>query len=53
MDSNEDVIRIGAFDVQIFGVSKADNPEVMDILADTVRTYDIVAIQEMRDKHKK
>ncbi len=45
-----DVIRVGAFNVQVFGVSKADNSEVMDILADIVRTYDIVAIQEIRDK---
>ncbi|AKB84512.1 endonuclease/exonuclease/phosphatase family protein [Methanococcoides methylutens] len=40
---------IGAFNVQIFGVSKADKPEVMKVLADIVRTYDVVAIQEIRD----
>lgn len=45
-----DVIRVGAFNVQVFGVSKANKPEVMGVLADIVRTYDIVAIQEIRDK---
>lgn len=44
-----DTIRVGAFNVQVFGVSKADKPEVMNILADIIRTYDVVAIQEIRD----
>ncbi|SFM49703.1 endonuclease/exonuclease/phosphatase family protein [Methanolobus profundi] len=48
--SPDDTLRIGAFNVQVFGVTKADKPEVMDVLADIVRTYDIVAIQEIRDK---
>ncbi|ETA67814.1 metal-dependent hydrolase [Methanolobus tindarius DSM 2278] len=45
-----DTLRIGAFNVQVFGVTKADKPEVMDVLADIVRTYDVIAIQEIRDK---
>jgi len=45
-----DSLVIGAFNVQVFGVSKADKPEVMNVLADIVRTYDVVAIQEIRDK---
>ncbi len=45
-----DKLRIGAFNIQVFGVSKADKPEVMAVLADIIRTYDIVAIQEIRDK---
>lgn len=44
-----DSIVVGAFNVQVFGVSKADKPEVMNVLADIVRTYDVVAIQEIRD----
>ena len=47
--SNE-TLRIGAFNIQIFGISKASKPAVMDILAEIVRTYDIIAIQEIRDK---
>lgn len=49
-DSTTDTLQIGAFNIQVFGVTKADKPEVMDVLADIVRTYDIVAIQEIRDK---
>ena len=47
--SNE-TLRIGAFNIQVFGVTKASKPEVMDVLADIIRTYDIIAIQEIRDK---
>ncbi|WP_406669858.1 endonuclease/exonuclease/phosphatase family protein [Methanolobus sp. ZRKC4] len=43
-------LRIGSFNIQVFGVSKADKPEVMEVLADITRTYDIIAIQEIRDK---
>jgi len=45
----EDTLTIGSFNLQVFGVTKADKPEVMSVLADIVRTYDIVAIQEIRD----
>lgn len=48
--SGSDTLRIGAFNVQVFGVSKASEPEVMDVLADVIRTYDIIGIQEIRDK---
>lgn len=47
--SNDETLRIGAFNIQIFGISKASKPEVMDVLADIIRTYDIIAIQEIRD----
>lgn len=33
-NSKSDLLQIGAFNVQIFGVSKAAKPEVMDVLAD-------------------
>ncbi|WP_406670220.1 endonuclease/exonuclease/phosphatase family protein [Methanolobus sp. ZRKC4] len=46
----DETLRIGAFNVQVFGVSKADKPEVMEVLADIIRTHDIIAIQEIRDK---
>jgi hypothetical protein len=49
-DSTSDTLRIGAFNIQVFGVTKASKPEVMDVLADIIRTYDVVAIQEIRDK---
>lgn len=47
--SSSETIRIGAFNVQVFGTTKASKPEVMAILADIIRTYDIIAIQEIRD----
>ena len=46
----EETLRIGAFNIQSFGKSKASKPEVMDVLGKIIRTYDIVAIQEIRDK---
>ena len=49
--SNDDeTIRIASFNIQVFGQSKAGKPEVMDILAEIIRRYDIVAIQEIRNK---
>ena len=48
--SSDETLRIGAFNIQIFVVTKASKPEVMDILANIIRTYDIIAIQEIRDK---
>jgi hypothetical protein len=47
--SNNETLRIGAFNIHVFGISKASKPEVMDVLADIIRTYDIIAIQEIRD----
>ncbi|MBW3600667.1 MAG: endonuclease/exonuclease/phosphatase family protein [Planctomycetes bacterium] len=43
-----DTLRIATFNIQVFGQSKLDKPEVMEILADTVRRFDVVAIQEIR-----
>ena len=48
--SSNETLRIGAFNIQVFGISKASKPEVMDVLADIIRTYDVIAIQEIRDK---
>ncbi|WAI01355.1 lamin tail domain-containing protein [Methanogenium organophilum] len=48
-NTGSDELRIGAFNVQVFGVSKASKPEVMSVLADTIRTFDIVSIEEIRD----
>ena len=49
IDSSNETLRIGAFNIQVFGVTKASKPEVMDVLADIIRTYDVIAIQEIRD----
>ena len=47
---DNETLRIGAFNIQVFGKSKAAKQEVMDVLAKIIRTYDVVAIQEIRDK---
>ncbi|MHC1575290.1 MAG: exonuclease/endonuclease/phosphatase family protein [Candidatus Methanogasteraceae archaeon] len=48
--NDSETLRLGAFNIQIFGKSKAAKPEVMEVLGKIIRTYDIVAIQEIRDK---
>ncbi len=47
--TSENTISIAAFNIQVFGVTKAGKPEVMEILSKTIRNFDIVAIQEIRD----
>lgn len=42
-------VRVGAFNIQVFGVMKAGKPEVMEILGRIIRTYDLIGIQEVRD----
>jgi deoxyribonuclease-1-like protein len=41
-------VRIASFNIQVFGKTKIAKPEVMDVLAETVRRFDLVAIQEVR-----
>ncbi|NOY29503.1 MAG: hypothetical protein GXP28_04790, partial [Planctomycetes bacterium] len=45
-------IRIASFNIQTFGNSKAGKPYVMHTLADIVRQFDLVAIQEIRSKNE-
>jgi len=40
---------IGAFNIQVFGQSKMDKPDVVDVLIQIVQRYDILMIQEIRD----
>ena len=46
---SDDTIRIATFNIQVFGKTKRDKPEVMAVLVDTVRAYDLVAVQELKD----
>lgn len=41
-------IKIATFNIQVFGISKLQKTPVMQILADVVRRFDVVAIQEVR-----
>ncbi|XP_050413385.1 deoxyribonuclease-1 [Patella vulgata] len=46
-------LKIGSFNIQIFGESKSKKPDVMDIIGKIVVRYDIVLILEIRDSKKK
>lgn len=47
--ATNNTIKIATFNIQIFGISKREKPEVMDVLKKIVRNFDVVAIQEVRD----
>ncbi len=47
--SPDGTIKVGAFNLQVFGTTKANNPEVMGVLSKIIRNYDIIAVQEIRD----
>ncbi|XP_053393070.1 deoxyribonuclease-1-like [Mercenaria mercenaria] len=42
-------LKIGAFNVRIFGASKMAKTSVVNVLVDIIMRYDIVLIQEIRD----
>ena len=50
--SNGATIRIASFNIQAFGARKAGKPYVMATLADIIRKFDIVAVQEVRSKNE-
>jgi deoxyribonuclease-1-like protein len=45
-----DVLRIASFNIQVFGEAKLSDPKVAACLAQIVRKFDVVAIQEVRAK---
>ena len=42
-------LRIASFNIQVFGLSKMSNPEVVDALVEILAQFDLVLIQEIRD----
>ena len=48
-DKDSSLIKAGAFNIQVFGTTKAENSDVMNIISKIIRQYDIIAIQEIRD----
>ncbi len=48
--ASADTIKIASFNIQVFGRSKASKPEVMEVLSRIISQFDVVAIQEIRDK---
>ncbi len=43
-----EAIKIASFNIQVFGESKLAKPQVIKVLAEVVRRFDVVAIQEVR-----
>lgn len=49
-DTTREDLVIGSFNIEVFGVTKMSNPKVKDALVEIINDYDIIAIQEIRDK---
>lgn len=47
-----ETIRIASFNIQVMGQSKIDKPQVMQVLTDVIKRYDVVAVQELRSKEQ-
>lgn len=45
-----EAIIVGSFNIQTFGRAKMSLPEVVPILVDIARRFDVLAIQELRDR---
>jgi len=45
-----DTISVASFNIQVFGQSKLKKTDAMEVLAQIVRRFDVVAIQEIRSK---
>jgi endonuclease/exonuclease/phosphatase family metal-dependent hydrolase len=45
-------VRIASFNIQVFGESKLAKPQVMHVLADVARQFDVLAIQEVRARRQ-
>jgi len=46
--TNGEAIRIATFNIQVFGESKLENTAIVELLAEIIRSFDVVAIQEVR-----
>ena len=47
--NRSEVARIASFNIKVFGETKMGKPAVVDALVDIVLTYDLVAVQEIKD----
>jgi len=43
-----EVVRIASYNIQVFGESKLNDPKATAVLAEIIRKFDVVAIQEIR-----
>lgn len=46
--SDDDIIRIGSFNIQVFGQAKLAQDDVMNAIAEIALRFDVLAIQEVR-----
>jgi endonuclease/exonuclease/phosphatase family metal-dependent hydrolase len=46
-ESQKDKVRIGCYNIQIFGKSKVERPNTLTVLAKIASTYDVLAIEEV------
>ncbi len=51
-DRRDGTIRIASFNIQVFGEQKISRPDLTSILARVVRSFDVVAIQEIRSERQ-
>ncbi|WP_426749783.1 exonuclease/endonuclease/phosphatase family protein [Myxococcus sp. Y35] len=42
-------LKVASWNIQIFGQQKAKNADVMRVIVDTVKQYDLILVQEVRD----
>jgi deoxyribonuclease-1-like protein len=47
---NGQTILVASFNIQVFGTSKMSKPGIPEHLAEVIRQFDVVAIQEIRDR---
>ncbi len=47
--ASDGTIKLAAFNLQVFGTTKADKPEVMEVFSKIIRNYDVIALEEIRD----
>ncbi len=52
LGKNDGTIALGSFNIQVLGQSKLEKPKVMQVLAQVVRRFDVIAIQELRSKEQ-
>lgn len=50
VNADAEQIRIASWNIQTFGEAKAAKPDVMRVIAETITQFDLVAIEEVRDK---
>ena len=45
-------LKVASWDIQIFGPIKAKNADVMKVIVTTLKQYDLVLVQEIKDSNE-